>query len=63
MRNLLQCQVTFEQSLHRVHEADDWKFFLLATEIADTEKYVKALRDVIDARLSATGGTVRQFDS
>ena len=63
MRNLLQRQATFEKSLHRVQEAYDEKFFLVGTEIADTQKSVEALRDVIDARLNATGEAIRQLDS
>ena len=63
VRNLLQRQVTFEKSLHRFQEANDEKFFHLGTEIVDTQKSVEALRDVIDARLSATGETIRQLDS
>ena len=63
VRNLLQRQATFEKSLHRVQEANDEKFFLLATEIADTQKSVEALRDVIDARLNSTGEAIRQLDS
>ena len=63
MRNLLQRQATFEKSLHRVQEANDEKFFLLRTEFADTQKSVEALRDVIDARLKATGEALRQLDS
>ena len=63
MRNLLQRQATFEKSLHRVQEANDENFFLLGTEIADIQKSVEAIRDVIDARLNATRETIRQFDS
>ena len=62
MRHLLQRQATFEKSLHRVQQANDEKFFLLGTEIADTQKSVEALRDVIDARLNATGEAIRQLD-
>ena len=61
--NLLQRQATFEKSLHRVQEANDEKFFLLGTEIADTQKSVEALRDVIDARLNATREAIRRLDS
>ena len=63
VRNLLQRQATFEQSLHGVQEDNDEKFSLLGKEIADTQKSVEALRDVIDARLNATGEAIRQFDS
>ena len=63
VRNLLQRQVTFQKSLHRVQEANDEKLFLLGTEIADTRKSVETLRDVIDARLNATGETIHQLDS
>ena len=63
VRNILQRQATFDKSLHRVQEANDEKFFLLGTEIADTQKSVEALRDVIDARLKATGEAIRQLDS
>ena len=63
VRNLLQRQATFEKNLHRVQEANDEKFFLPGTEIADTQKGVEALRDVIDAHLNATGETFRQLDS
>ena len=63
VRNLLQRQAAFGKSLHRVQEANDEKFFLLGTEIADTQKSVEALRDVIDARLNATGEAIRQLDS
>ena len=63
VRNVLQRQATFEKSLHRVQQASDEKFFLLGTEIADTQKSVEALRDVIDARLNATGEAIRQLDS
>ena len=62
VRNQLQHRATFEKSLHRVQEANDEKFFLLRTEIADTQKSVEALRDVIDARLNVAGETIRQFD-
>ena len=63
VRNLLQRQATLEKSLHRVQQANDEKFFLLATEIADTQKSVEALRDVIDARLNATEEAIRHLDS
>ena len=63
VRNLLQRQATFEKSLHRVQEANDEKFFLLGTEIADTQKSVEVIRDVIEARLNATGEAIRQLDS
>ena len=63
VRNLLQRQATFEKSLHRVQEANDEKFYLLGTEIADTQKSVEALREVVDARLNATGEAIRQLDS
>ena len=63
MRNLLQRQATFEKSLHRLQEANDEKFFLLGTEIADTQKSVEALQDVFDALLHATGEAIRQLDS
>ena len=63
VRNLLQRQATFEKSLHRVQQANDEKFFLLGTEIADTQKSFEALRDVIDARLNATGEAICQLDS
>ena len=63
VRNILQRQTTFEKSLHRVQEANDENFFLLGTEIADTQKSVEALRDVLDARLNATGEAIRQLDS
>ena len=62
VRNLLQRQATFEKSLYRVQQANE-KFFLLGTEIADTQKSVEALRDAIDARLNATGETIRQLNS
>ena len=35
--------------------------FLLGTEIAETQKSVETLRDVISARLNATGAAVRQL--
>ena len=60
---LLQRQASLEKSLYHVQEANDEKFFLLGTEIADSQKSVEALRDVIDARLSATGEAVCQLDS
>ena len=64
VRNLLQRQATFEKSLHRVQQANEEKFFLLGTEIADTQKSVEVEeRDVIDARLNATGETIRPLDS
>ena len=63
VRNLLQRHATFEKSLHRVQEAKDEKFFLLGTEIADTQKIVEVVRDVIDARFNATGDAIRQLDS
>ena len=62
VRNLLQRQATFEKNLHRVQEANDEKFFLLGTEIGDTQKSVEALRDVVDVRLNATEA-IRQLDS
>ena len=62
VRNLLQRQATFEKSLHRVEGANDEKFSLLGKEIADTQKSVETLRHVIDARLNATGETIRQLD-
>ena len=62
VRKLLQRQATFEQSPHRVQEANEDNFFLLGTEIADTQKSVEALREVIDARLNATEA-IRQLDS
>ena len=62
VRNLLQRQATFEKSLHRVQQANDQKFFLLGKKIADTQKSVEPLRHVIDARLNATGETIRQLD-
>ena len=61
--NLLQRQATFEKSLHCVQEANDEKFFFLGTDIADTQKSVEALQDVIDAHLNATGNAIRQLDS
>ena len=63
VRNLHQRQATFAKSLHRVQQANDEKFFLLGTGIADTQKSVETLRDVIDARLNTTGETIRQLDS
>ena len=54
-------QDTFEQSLHHVQEANDEKFFLLGIKSADTQKSGEVLQDVIDARLNATGETVRQL--
>ena len=63
VRNLLRRQAPFEQRLHRSQEVNDEKIFPLGTEIADTQKSVKVLRDVIDARLSATGETLRQLNS
>ena len=57
VRNLLQHQATFMQSLHCVQKATHEKFFLPGTEIADTLKSVEALRDVIGVRLTATGET------
>ena len=54
MRSLMQFQKTFEHSLCRVQEVHDEKFFLLGTEIADTQKSVQALRDFFDACLNAT---------
>ena len=63
VRNLLQRQAIIEQSLNRVYESNDEKIFLVGTEVADTQKSVKALRDVIDARLSAAREAVRQLDS
>ena len=63
VRNLLEGQATFEQSLHRVQETINEKILLLGTEIADTHRSVEGLRDVIHARLSASGETVRQLES
>ena len=63
VRDLLLRQATFGKSLYRVQQANDENFFLLGTEIADTQKSVEVLRDVIDARLNATGEPIRQFDS
>ena len=63
VRNLLQGQATFEKNLHCAQQANDEKSFILGTEIADTQKSVEALRDVIDARLNATGEAIRQLDS
>ena len=63
VRNLLQRQATFEKSFHRVQEANNEKFFHLGTEIADTQKSVEALRDIIDTRLNATGEAIRQLNS
>ena len=63
VRNLLQRSATCEQSHHHIKEANDEKFFLLDTEIADTQKSVEALRHIIDAHLSATRETVRQIES
>ena len=37
VRNLLQRQAIFEKSLHRVQEANDEKFFILGTEVVDTQ--------------------------
>ena len=62
VRNLLQRQATFEKSLYRVQEADK-KFFVLGTEVTDTQKSVEALRDVIDAHFNATGEAICQLDS
>ena len=63
VRNLLQRQANFQKSLHRVQEANEETLFLLGTEIADTQKSVEGLRDVIDARLNVTGEAIRQLDS
>ena len=63
VRNLRQRQATYQQNLHRLPEANDVNFFFLGPETAETQKRVDALRDVIDARLSATGDAVRQLDS
>ena len=63
VRNLPQRQQTVEQSLRRVQGATDEKFFLLGIEIIDTQKNVEALQDVFEARLMATGKTVRQLSS
>ena len=41
VRNLLQRQAAFEKSLHRVQQANNEKFFLLGTEIADTRRALK----------------------
>ena len=62
VRNLLQRQNSSEKTLLPVQEANDENFFL-GTEIADTQKIVEALRDVIDACLSARGEAVREFKS
>ena len=56
-------QESFAQNLRRVQESDDKKFFLLGTEIADTQKRVHVLRDLIDARLNATGEAIRELSS
>ena len=65
VRNLLQRQAIFEQSVHLVQESNDEDFSLLGTEIADALTKVEALRDLdfIDARLSATGEAARQLKS
>ena len=63
VRNLRHRQDAFEQSLRRLQEVNDKKFLRLGTEIADSQKSVEALRDVIDARLNATGETFRQLNS
>ena len=63
MLNLLQRQASFEQSVHLVQESNDEDFSVLGTEIADTLTKVEALRDFIDARLSATGEAARQLKS
>ena len=63
MRNLLQRQAIFEKNLHRVQQTNDEKCFLLGTEIADTQKSVEAIRDVIDARLNATEEAICQLNS
>ena len=60
VRNLLQHKDTFEQSL-RVQEAMDKKFSLRGSEIADTQNIVANLRNVMDARLKATGEAIRHL--
>ena len=42
VRNLLQRQATFEKKFHPVQQANDEKFFLLGSQIADTQKSVEA---------------------
>ena len=58
VRNLLQRQDTFEQSLRRVQEANDEKVFILDAEIADTQNTAEVLQDATNARLNATGETI-----
>ena len=43
--------------------ANDEKFFLLGTELAETQKSVHALREVVDHHLNATGEAIRQLSS
>ena len=61
MRNVLQRQDTFKQTLHLVRRVNVEKFFLLCIEIAGAQERVEALRDVRDARLNATGEVVGEF--
>ena len=60
---LMQQQANFAQNLRRVQKSNDEKFFLLGTEIAETQKSVHALRDVIDARLNVTGEAICELSS
>ena len=59
VHTLMQQQENFAQDLRRMQESTDEKFFPLGTEIHETQKSVHALRDVIDARLNATGEAIR----
>ena len=63
VRDLLKRQDQFDQTLRRVQDLNDEKFFLLGTEIADTQKSVHALHDVVNIRLNATGEAIRELST
>ena len=63
VKHLLQRQHQVEQSLRRVYDSNNEKFFLLGSEIAETQKSVQALRDVVECRLNATGEAIRHLGS
>ena len=60
---LMQQQKNLARNLRSVQESNDENFFLLGTEIAESQKSVHALRDVIDAHLNATGEAIRDLSS